>query len=304
MKISKENIRFIVARFFIIAVGLVFIIASLLKALHPVGFADQIALYGLTPESWSVALAWILITFEFVLAIALVLNILPKYSIPLMIMVLLLFTSATVYTIDKNLNNCGCFGSLIHRSPTQVIVEDAIMIAVMLFSYTAVIRRGIGMVGVSRKTAIITSTVFIILVTGFHRFLPVDSFVTELRPGVQFHSWPIENLPLDLEKDKRVVVLFTIHDELIADHISKINNIAQLNTISPTVGLIVDGVPHQTTLIFEYGVAFPTGAIEPRFAKTLYRSLPRTFILTNGKVTSTWNRIPDIDELLIALQSK
>ena len=55
--------------------------------------------------------------------------------------------------------------------------------------------------------------------------------------------------------------------------------------------------------MFEYAAAFPIGAIEPRFARPLYRTLPRVFILHNGAVTHTWSELPDAADVVSAIQS-
>jgi hypothetical protein len=96
----------------------------------------------------------------------------------------------------------------------------------------------------------------------------------------------------DLNKGTHVVFLFTIQSTSIAADVQRMNAIAQEENVRSAVGLIIDGTEHLTTLMFEYAAAFPVAAIEPRFARPLYRRLPRAFILQDGEVISTWSELP------------
>jgi len=142
------------------------------------------------------------------------------------------------------------------------------------------------------------------LLTTFHLSLPFDDLATQLKPGAHFTTWPVEGLYEDINEDRRVVFLFSIEQEGISEDIERMNTIAQDEDIPSTLGLITDGSEQLTTLMFQYGAAFPTGALEPRFARNLYRTLPRTFILENGYVQATWSKIPTLKEVSSELQLK
>ncbi len=298
MNLSSNKVLYAIARLFQIIVGIVFIVASILKAFHPVGFAGQITDYHVLPASTSMYVAWFFIVAEFVLAVALIVNLKSKISIPLMMLVLLAFMSLTVYTMMKGINtNCGCFGNVVHRTPDQVILEDSLMFVALLFSFI-IMRSDKQEKGFSGKLISVgLSFMLIVGITAFHNALPVDSIVTELKEGKQFASWPTENLFMDLNKEQRVVFLFSTSGAGIDKIIPTMNAIAQTEKMPSTIGLITDGTQQLSTLVFQYGVAFPVGALEPRFAKSLYRTLPRTFILDNGVVKKVWNGVPQPDEV-------
>jgi hypothetical protein len=78
------------------------------------------------------------------------------------------------------------------------------------------------------------------------------------------------------------------------------NAIAQTEGFPAPLGLIIDGSQELTTLVFQYAASFQAGALEPRFAKSLYRKLPRTFILDEGIITAVWSGIPTRDEVMAA----
>ena len=133
MQLSSNRVLFVTARVLAGAVGLVFLVAALMKALDPRSFQEQIAAYGIFPSLAPVA-AWAFIIVEVALAVGLIVNLYPRV-VPLLVMaLLLLFIGVTWYGMSIGLGeNCGCFGNLVHRGPEQVIVEDAIMLLALLF---------------------------------------------------------------------------------------------------------------------------------------------------------------------------
>ena len=302
MSLATNKVLRTIARIFEIIVGIVFIVASGLKAFNPAAFADQIISYHVVPAQWALFLAWFFIAIEFVFAVAIIFNLKPKLFIPLMMLVLLAFIGVTVFTIMNGLKtDCGCFGNVVHRTSQQVIIEDALMFIALLFSFLVLYDEKFSSSWTKTFIMNAASIAVILLVTGFSNRLPVDSLVTELKTGKYFSSWPVENLYLDLNKDRRIVFLFSTSLPGIEGITTHMNAIAQTENMPTTIGLITDGSQQLTTLVFQYGVAFPVGALEPRFAKNLYRTLPRTFILENGVVKKVWNGIPSPDEVKSSL---
>jgi uncharacterized membrane protein YphA (DoxX/SURF4 family) len=255
MQLSSNRVLFVIARLLAIVVGLVFLLAAGLKALDPTSFQEQIAAYGIFPKLSALA-AWTLIIFEVGLATALVVNFLPRV-VPLLVMgMLLFFIGITWYGMSIGLGeNCGCFGNLVHRGPEQVIIEDALMIVALVFA--AIVLWSRPMHGVKWRMAVtIGCAALAAAVTGLSPQLPVDDFVTTLRPGAHFSAWPVDGLyGKDLNKGTHVVFLFTINSERVAADVQRMNAIAQDENVSSAVGLIIDGTEHLTTLMFEYAAA-------------------------------------------------
>lgn len=292
MQLSSNRVLYTIARILQVAVALVFLLAALLKALDPRSFQEQIAMYGIFPDLSALA-AWTLIIVEVGLATALIVNLFPRVVIPLMIALLVFFIGITWYGMSIGLGeNCGCFGNLVHRGPEQVILEDVLMVIALLFSLVVLWSHRGRTYAVRLAVTLGTAGIAAVLV-GVSPALPVDDLVTQLRPGAFFTAWPVDGLyGKDLNKDTHVVFLFTIESETIAADVQKMNAVAQREEVRSAVGLIVDGTEHLTRLMFEYAASFPVAAIEPRFARPLYRTLPRVFVLENGVVTHTWSELP------------
>ena len=292
MQLSSNRVLFVIARILEIAVALVFLFAALLKALDPQSFREQIAMYGIFPDLAGFA-AWTLIIVEIGLATALIVNLFPRVVPLLMIGLLVFFIGITWYGMSIGLGeNCGCFGNLVHRGPEQVIIEDALMIIALLFA-AVVLWSHRGRRLVPRLAVTVAAAAGAALLTGTSAALPVDDLVTQLRPGASLTAWPVDGLyGKDLNKGTHVVFLFTVESETIGADVQAMNAIAQRAEVTSPVGLIVDGTEHLTRLMFEYAAAFPVAAIEPRFARPLYRTLPRVFVLEDGVVTHTWSELP------------
>lgn len=293
MDLSSNKVLRSIARLLAVAVALIFIAASGIKAFDPAGFAEQIASYHILPGSLSLAAAWFFIIVEFTLAVALLAHVKPELFLPLMMILLAGFIGVTIYAMIHGIGgNCGCFGNVVHRTPQQVILEDVLMFAALLFAFIVLRNDRKRCRGVKAPIILAAAAMVIAGVTGFHDRFPVDTYVTELRVGRHFSSWPTENLFIDLNSGRRLVFLFTTGSKQIEQEIREMNAVAQTEGAPQTVGLIIDGSAGLNALVFQYGVSFPVGALEPRFAKNLYRSLPRAFILDQGVVKKVWNGIP------------
>lgn len=292
---TNRSLRF-TARLLQIIVAVVFFIAAALKSFDLAAFAQQIASYDILPRL-AVLAAWCFIIAETVLAMALVLNLWPRAATLLSIVLLLGFIGVTVYgVVSGNTSNCGCFGSLVHRSPPQVILEDALMILGLIFASLVLSRERTRGAGWKLPLALAGGGLMVASVL-FSHALPVDSLATDLRAGMRFTSFPLESGSADVLRDTRVIFLFSLRSPGIEAESAMMNTLAQDESFPAAFGMLVDGPASLTTAKFQYGLGFEVAAIEPRFARGLYRTLPRTFILHNGVVADVWNGIPTARDL-------
>ncbi len=303
MNLSSNRVLRVIARLLQIIVALVLLFGGVLKALDIDAFVEQIVTYGIFPE-FSMIAAWSLIIVEIFLAASLISNLYPKI-IPLLAMALMFFFIAiTWYGMSIGLGeDCGCFGNLVHRSPEQVITEDLIMAVGLLFAY--IVFRNVP--NRSQEWKIAGSAASVMLVSGLvllSPWIPADDLVTNLKPGTEFTTWPVEGLyGTDLLEGTHLVFLFSVKSEQAETEIAGMSLIAQADSAPSTVGLIIDGSEELTTVMFQFAPAFPVGAVEPRFARPLYRTLPRSFLMHDGRVSETWSSVPSSGEVLRALDA-
>ncbi|MDH7514725.1 MAG: hypothetical protein QHI48_02460 [Bacteroidota bacterium] len=289
--LGSNTVLRMTARALQIIVAVVFLVAAVLKAFDPLAFAEQIRMYQVTPSLAGLA-AWVFIILEVMIAAALALNFLPRLTGILAVLLLVFFIGVTVYgELNLNLEGCGCFGTNIHRSFEQVIIEDVLMMAAVIFSTMVLwgrrsrgtLWKGIIVVGFGGLAALTAATAY---------RLPVDSLVTELRVGKTIASWPVEGLSRNLYRGVHLVFLFSAKSPTIQSDVTMMNTAAQQNEIPSTIGLVVENTAAASEVMFRYGCAFPVAAIEPRFARTLYRTLPRAFVLRDGRIEVVWLKIP------------
>ncbi len=295
--LSRNNVLRYLARGFQIIVGLVLLVAATLKGFDPGAFAEEITSYGITPESWSMFLAWGLVIGEWMLGLALVLNLWPRIVILSGIALMLLFIAVTVLAwMEGSVSTCGCFGNLVNRSPEEVLVEDTFFLFMLLFALPVFWHTR--QRAPTWKLAITAcSGVLAVLLLVFHMALPVDNITTNLKPGAVFNSWPVEGLHVNMNDGKYLVVLFSLEGESDDQVIDRINALTENDSIPTVIALTIDGPETLGTLSFSSGLAAQPGAIEPRFARSLYRELPRTFLLDNGEVKFVWNGIPPVADV-------
>ena len=84
-----------------IALGLVFLAAGVIKSTDPLMFAQQISDYHLTPASWGLTLAHLLIVVELALGVAVILHLAPRLGITGILLLLVVFIVATANEIDR-----------------------------------------------------------------------------------------------------------------------------------------------------------------------------------------------------------
>lgn len=304
MQLSSNRVLFVTARIIEILIAGVFLLAAVMKALDPASFVEQIVSYNMFPDLAPLA-AWTLIIIECLLAAALIVNLLPRVIPMLSMGLLLFFIGITVYGMSIGLGeDCGCFGNLYHRGPEMVILEDTLMIIGLVFVVVVLWNRQQEHIA-GRVTVTLATGMAAAAITAFSPYIPADNLVTQLHPGSSFSTWPVDGLyGKDLNSGTHVVFLFTVTSENIGAQVQSMNTVAQTMEDASVVGLIIDGTEHLTTLMFEYAAAFPVAALEPRFARPLYRTLPRTFILKDGVVTHTWSELPQPETVKEAWTSK
>lgn len=292
----KRTALYTIARFIHIVIAIVFLIAALSKALDPPSFIDQIASYGILPGLAPFG-AWFFIAVECLLAGMLIVNLYPRTAQVGAGGLLLLFSGVTAYAIATgSLENCGCFGNIMPRTPQETLVEDLVMLAGIIFAAIVTWKRQ-PKPTVPKFAVVMALGLAGILVGVFHKQLPVDDLSTQLKPGAEFTSWPTEGLYTNLNEGTHVVFLFNLQIENLETQVQRMNEIAQSEDVKSAIGLITDGPEQLTALMFQYGTGFPAGALEPRFARNLYRALPRTFVIHDGTVVETWSAIPDLADV-------
>ncbi|MFC1863823.1 MauE/DoxX family redox-associated membrane protein [Thermodesulfobacteriota bacterium] len=134
----KKLLKYWLPRLLAGLLGLVLIIAGVLKSMDMELFIRQLKAYDILSISSIVALsAWGLIIIELILGACLLVGYRLKISLPALGILLLIFILANVWAlISGSTSDCGCFGSLLQRNPAEAIAEDLILLIITIFSWT------------------------------------------------------------------------------------------------------------------------------------------------------------------------
>ncbi len=116
-------------------VGGLFIYAGVIKALDPIGFANDIDNYKILPWAIGVRLAFYLPWLEIFCGLALISRVLYRGGLSILAALVFVFIVATIVAKARGLDiTCGCFG---HASKnlnfTWHLVLDLVLLAALMF---------------------------------------------------------------------------------------------------------------------------------------------------------------------------
>jgi uncharacterized membrane protein YphA (DoxX/SURF4 family) len=294
--------------------GAVLLVAAYGKAIHPEAFAQQIrverlAFFG-SPFAWAVAM----VAVEVGLGLALVLNLRRRsVLVPATLLVaLFVFLTARTYWRSthgglsaEELASCGCFGNLVERTPAEAFWQDLLLlvpgIALAWVGRPAPApgrawNRDSLRIGLAALGALAAGTF-----AWFAPGLPLDDRATRLRPGTELSQvcggTGDERICLDtlvpgLASGSRWVVLADIRAADFADLAQTLNRYVASGR-QPGVAVLADFTQdEQMELFWRLAPAFDLHEVPAAVLLPLYRRLPRTFFVEEGRVTRTFSGVP------------
>lgn len=296
--------------------GAVLLLAAYAKAIDPVAFAQQIRGEGLAPFGPPFAWAVGMIALEVGLGIALLLNLRRRAVlwVATLLVALFLFLTARTYwrTIHGEVSaadaaSCGCFGNLVERSPAEAFWQDLLMLAPAL---------GLAWLGRPRTTAGTAlhgahwrtaaggvAGVSALAAGGFAWFapvLPLDDLATRLAPGTSISTLCagsgdqricLDTLVPGLGTGSRWVVLADVRAAEFPAQAEALNRYVQRAAAEslPGVAVLADLTQEeQMELFWRLAPAFDLHEVPLAVLRPLYRQLPRTFFVEEGRVTRTY----------------
>jgi len=126
-----------IPRFLAVGVGLVLLIAGILKGMDIQLFIRQIRAYGIiSGRSVLIVSAWGLIVLECGLGAALILLYRPRILMPLTALLFLIFTGVTGWAWTTGATqDCGCYGAWIQHTPGQAVIENLVLLAATVLAW-------------------------------------------------------------------------------------------------------------------------------------------------------------------------
>lgn len=280
--------------------GAVLLVAAYAKAIDPQRFAGELALLLPLPGVPWLAVAVAAIAFEAGLGAALVLG--WRHSLVLAVTNLTFVVFLAIVTWQwlspgAAGTSCGCFGQLVERTPQEAFVEDVVFLALSALAW----------IGRTPRAAASRLLPAVLVALGAGAFavaapsLPLDDRATALAPGVAVADTALAGAVPELASGRHLVLLFDRADPATRAAIAPLN--ARLGLPGAPLGVwgVAPDDPEQTmAFLWAAGPAFPVRSLAPTMLRSLYRTLPRSALVDDGRVVATWSGFPP-DAVLDAL---
>lgn len=297
-----------------VALGAVLLIAAWGKILDPESFVDQIRIEGLDALFAAEVVAMIALGLEVGLGLALVLGVRRLWVLvpaSLLVVSFLFLTGRTYYLSTRGLLeevvSCGCFGNLVERTPAQAFWQDLfLLVPPLLLSFVG---RGAGRrLFPAVRAALVAVLTGAALVFAYEApDLPLDDLATRLRPGVEVSDLCtgagdsricVSLVVPELEQGRHVVVMAELGEEEGVEELGAA--VADLNAYAlagggPRLWVVSEITPEQlNTLFWQWGPVFEIREAPGSLLRPLYRRLPRSFLVEDGRVVETFPGLPPL----------
>src|SRR3954471_22565934 len=124
-----------------ITVGLLFIFSGFIKANDPLGFSYKLEEYFSIfrmdfLNEFNVGIAILICIFEIFLGISLLLGVYRRFTVWLLLLMILFFTFLTFYSAYFNkMTNCGSFGDAISLTHWESFIKDFILLVLIIILF-------------------------------------------------------------------------------------------------------------------------------------------------------------------------
>lgn len=296
-----------------IFLGGVLLVAAWAKILDPVAFAQQISLEGLDFALPASVVAVIALALEVGLGSALLLGIRRLWILvpsALLVLFFLWLTGRAYWLTAHGLRDasesCGCFGSLVQRTPAEAFWQDLLLLVPPLLLAFLARRWGSGRAVAPRLAAVLLLTVAGLVVAWKAPELPLDDLATRLKPGVapsdlciggEGQEVCLDMVVPELDTGEHVVILADLEDEGFTSAIDALNDYV-FEGQGPTLWVLSSAdQQQQRRFFFQWAPSFEIREAPAPLMRPLYRRLPRSFRVVDGRVVETYSGLPPLDRL-------
>jgi Methylamine utilisation protein MauE len=294
-----------------LGLGAVLLVAAWGKALDPLAFAEEIRRQGLEVGLAAPHLALLVVTLEATLGAALCLNLRRAWVLgpATALVALFVFLNGRTYWLASHgafdvASSCGCFGSLWVRTPAQAFWQDLLLLLPPL-GLAFLGRGGAGRRWWRGRLAVVAAVGVVALLFAWRSpHLPLDDLATRLKPGVAVESLCaggagegaveicLDGMVPELESGWHLAVIAAVTDERLRRAVGELNAIAA-QPDGPRVWLLTASTDEERTAFYwQAGPAFEIREIPEALLRPLYRTLPRSFLVRDGRVEATFTGIP------------
>jgi hypothetical protein len=153
----------------------------------------------------------------------------------------------------------------------------------------------------ARTAVTAASTLAVLLFAWKAPGLPLDDLATRMRPGVKVDEVCVgegaqkvclDSLIPELRQGENLVVMARLDDDTLTRAVDALN--AYTGTAgNPTLWVLTSSTAEQQRAFFwKWGPRFQIREAPPELLRPLYRRLPRSFAVKDGRVTRTFSGLP------------
>jgi uncharacterized membrane protein len=283
------------------AVGLILLIAGLVKAMDMELFIRQMRDYGIISQHVLLTMsAWGLIALECALGIGLLISYRPKITLPFTSLLWLTFLGATSWAwVTGATEECGCFGAWVEYSPGQAVLENLVLLVATLLAW--VWYKGSHRPP-SRAKAWFVAIAFL---TGISLPLAFGFPLSRISQSpwemieIELSKLQIKGLDkVDLSSGTHLIILMDTACEHCKEALPRLDALAEATDLPSVTALCPNDESARTRFIEEFQPAFPLAQIEESvFFRLLgLGDVPRTILLRDQRVGGVWDKdVPSAD---------
>jgi uncharacterized membrane protein YphA (DoxX/SURF4 family) len=313
--------------------GGILLVAVWGKALDPAAFAEQIHADGLDRLLPAGVLALLALALEAGIGLALLLAVRRLWVlVPASLLVIFfLLLNGRAYWLAAHgqaraAASCGCFGNLVQRTPAEAFWQDLALLALPLA--LALVGRDRDQPRLPPvRTALVALFAIAVPVFAWRApELPLDDLATRLAPGATMSTVCaggggggaegrggggggaaggsaagaragavcLDTVAPELDHGNHLVVLDDVDDPALARAVAGLNAYADAPGAAAVWVLTTSEAKRQRLFFWRWGPTFKIVEAPPELLRPLYRRLPRSFAVQDGRVTATFSGLPPL----------
>jgi hypothetical protein len=290
--------------------GGVLLLAVWAKALDPAAFAQQIHGDGLDVLLPAATVALIALAIEAGLGTALLLSLRRLWVLVPATLLVAFFVALNgrAYWLAAHgqasaAASCGCFGNLVLRTPAEAFWQDLLLLLPALALAWLGRRRGRERLPTARLAIVAVALVGVPLFAWWAPELPLDDLATRLKPGTELakvcagaapSAVCLDSVVPGLGQGNHLVVMDDLEDPVLAKAVARLNAYTNQPSAASVWLLTSSDEAHQRAFFWKWGPAFKIVEVPAELLRPLYRRLPRSFAVQDGRVMATFPGLPPL----------
>ncbi|MBW1859813.1 MAG: hypothetical protein JRI70_06990 [Deltaproteobacteria bacterium] len=293
-----------VPRFLAIAVGLVLLVAGVLKAVDLELFIRQIKAYGIIQERPLIVVsAWGLIVLECGLGAALIVLYRPRIIFPLTAFLFLIFTGATGWAwFTGATQDCGCYGAWLQHTPGQALIENLVLLGAAVLAWMGCRRMQAPQTRIKAWAVTIACLMGLAMPVAFG--LPTSGVKQAESKPPKFDPIQVHGLgDVDLNIGGYLIVLMGTDCLHCQEAIPELNMLVENPDLPMLIALCTSKEADCVSFTEEFLPVFPIGHISDDLFWHLLADgdMPRTILLEDGHIRQVWDQtVPTKDDIQAA----